>query len=327
MKKFSFLSAFLALSVLSLLAAGPNPKQVSKQANWVAHLEFQDILTSEIGSFMMKEARKDPAFNQKMNGMMAVFGLNLEKMGSATAYGSGKKDEGVIITKGGINTKQLEGFASLNEEAVVKSKGDKKTYSFKKGAFSSLGPDSIIIASDAEMLNHGLDVIDGKSQSQKKMAVASYLNNLIEKPMAIMSVHVPKVLEIQGESIPAPQAAVLKKADLVGFALGEAGTSMRMAMAMRASDEKTAEHLENVLRGAWSLLSLGVEITSETDSKEIGMDIDPEYLKLLQKAKGTISREKRNVGLTIDLETALLLEKITEEIQKRNSKKQKNESD
>ena len=81
------------------------------------------------------EAQKDPEFTRKLNGIKAVFGLDLEKLGTATAYGSGKKDEGVIIAKGGINSAQIEGFAGLNENAFRSEKGDKSLYSFKKVPF------------------------------------------------------------------------------------------------------------------------------------------------------------------------------------------------
>jgi hypothetical protein len=112
MKKTCFLLTFLgAMASLCVSASTPNPNHIPKDANWVAHFDFQSILNSKIGSALMAEAQKDPGFTQKLNGIKAVFGLDLEKLGSATAYGTGKKDEGVVIAKGGINSLQIEGFA------------------------------------------------------------------------------------------------------------------------------------------------------------------------------------------------------------------------
>ena len=48
------------------------------------------------------------------------------------AYGSGEKDEGTAIIRGGINSKQLEGFASLNDKVEIDEYQNTKTYSFKK---------------------------------------------------------------------------------------------------------------------------------------------------------------------------------------------------
>jgi hypothetical protein len=47
--------------------------------------------------------------------------VDIDQLGFVTAYGSGAKNEGVIFAKGGFNTKQLEGFASLNEKVEIKS--------------------------------------------------------------------------------------------------------------------------------------------------------------------------------------------------------------
>ena len=103
-KTLSLLLALLATASHCLLGSTPNLVHASKEANWVVHLDFQSILNSKMGSALMAEAQKDPEFTRKLNGIKAVFGLDLEKLGTATAYGSGKKDEGVIIAKGGINS-------------------------------------------------------------------------------------------------------------------------------------------------------------------------------------------------------------------------------
>ena len=302
----------LVAASLCAMAAAPTPDhKVSKQANWVAHLDFQSILNSRIGSHILDEARKDPQFTQQLNGLKAVFGLDLEKLGVATAYGSGKEDEAIILAHGGMNATQLEGFAALNENVQIQKRGKRTLYSFKKGAFSALGPQAVIAAPNQKLLAHGLDVLDGKAPSQAESAVSSHLTGMIDKPMAMMTMSIGKVMALQNQSIPAPQAAIMKKAELVGFAMGESGNSMRMAMALRASDEETAVHLENVMRGASSMLALGADV-----------GIDPQLDEILPKMKTSVTRKKRNVGLMVEIDTALVLAKITEEMEKRSPKKE-----
>lgn len=307
-KNVSLLFALLATASHCLLGSTPNPGHVSKEANWVVHVDFQSILNSKMGSALMAEAQKDPEFTRKLNGIKAVFGLDLEKLGTATAYGSGKKDEGVIIAKGGINSAQIEGFAGLNENVSVQKKGDKSLYSFKKGAFCSLGPDSILAASNLKLLGPGLDVLSGKKPGQKNNPMISHLSGMVKNPMAIMTVRVPKVLAIMrdGQPVSAPEAAIMKKADLVGFAMSEEHSAMRMVMAMQAESEETAEHLENVLRGGSSLLALGA-----------GIEIDPNLDEILPHVKASVSREKRIVGLRLEVDSAFLLKKIREKMAKK----------
>ena len=306
MKKIFTHLVLLSITAFPCLSAStPNQDHISQKANFVAHVDFQSILNSKIGSHLMAEAHKQPQFAQQLNGLKAVFGLDLEKLGSATAYGSGKNDEGIVIAHGGINSSQLEGFASLNENVVVQKKGDKKLYSFKKGAFCTLGPDSIIVASNKKLLDHGLDVISGESPAQKNNPMVSHLVGMVEKPMAIMTVQVPKVLAMQGRAISAPEAAIIKKADMIGFAIGETGSSIRVGMVLRAENEKTAEHLENVVRGAASLLALGGGLDRNLD-------------EVLAKIATSVSRENRIVALQLELDSAFALEKITEEMEKKN---------
>ena len=140
MKTLAFSLGLIAMPFAFLSASPPNFKQVSKQANWVAHIDFQSILKSKIGSHVFSEIKKDPNVAQQIAGIKAALGIDIENLGSATAYGSGKEDEGVILAKGGINSSQIEGFASLNENVQVQERGNQTLYSFKKGAFCKLGP-------------------------------------------------------------------------------------------------------------------------------------------------------------------------------------------
>jgi len=309
MKTLAFSLGLIAIPFAFLSASPPNFKQVSKQANWVAHIDFQSILKSKIGSHVFSEIKKDPNVAQQIAGFKAALGIDIENLGSATAYGSGKEDEAVVLAKGGINSSQIEGFASLNENVQVQKKGNRTLYSFKKGALCKLGPDSVIMGSNMKLLGHGLDVLSGKSPAQSEKRMTSLLTEMVDKPMALMTMHLTKVKAEQERSMTVPQAALLRKGDLMGFALGESGQSMRMAMVMQAENEETAVHLENVLRGASSLMALGTDI-----------QIQPELDEILPKMKSSVSRSKKNVGMMIEIETDLLLEKISEEMQRRAAK-------
>ena len=309
MKTLAFSLGLIAMPFAFLAASPPNFKQVSKQANWVAHIDFQSILKSKIGSHVFSEIKKDPNVAQQIAGLKAALGIDVENLGSATAYGSGNEDEAVILAKGGINSSQIEGFASLNEDVQVQKKGNRTLYSFKKGALCKLGPDSVIMGSNMKLLGHGLDVLSGKSPAQSEKRMTSLLNEMVDQPMALMTMHLTKVMAEQKRSLSVPEAGLLKKTGLMGFALGESGQSMRMAMVMQAENEETAVHLENILRGASSLMALGTDI-----------QIQPELDEILPKMKSSVSRSKKNVGMMIEVETDLLLEKISEEMQRRAAK-------
>ena len=110
-------------------------EKIPPSANWIAHLDFEAFRSSKIGAFVLQDILKAPHIEQKMTGLKNAFGVDIDQLGFVTAHGSGKKDEGFIYAQGGFNTKQLEGFASLNEKVEIKTVKGHKIYSAPKVAF------------------------------------------------------------------------------------------------------------------------------------------------------------------------------------------------
>lgn len=122
MKKLLILLSTLLIAVTETSFGNqPDMEKIPQNANWVAHVNFETFRSSEVGSFVLKEILKLPQMKQKLDGLKIGFGVDIDQLGFVTAYGSGAKNEGVIFAKGGFNTKQLEGFASLNEKVEIKS--------------------------------------------------------------------------------------------------------------------------------------------------------------------------------------------------------------
>ena len=80
MKTLAFSLGLIAMPFAFLSASPPNFKQVSKQANWVAHIDFQSILKSKIGSHVFSEIKKDPNVAQQIAGIKAALGIDIENL-------------------------------------------------------------------------------------------------------------------------------------------------------------------------------------------------------------------------------------------------------
>ena len=203
--------------------------------------------------------QKDPEFTRKLNGIKAVFGLDLEKLGTATAYGSGKKDEGVIIAKGGINSAQIEGFAGLNETFPFRKRRQVLVF-FQKRRFCSLGPDSILAASNLKLLGLVSRYFPAKAGSENNPMI-SHLSGMVKNPIAIMTVRCPKFLPLCGWATRVRTRGGHHEKSRSRRIRHERRTSaMRMVMAMQAESEETAEHL-NVLR---EVRACGLEAASKS---------------------------------------------------------------
>ena len=313
----------LLLSTLLITITGTaSEKQIGLEkippnANWIAHLDFEAFRSSEIGAFVLQDIIKAPHIEQKMTGLKNAFGVDIDQLGFVTAYGSGEKNVGVIYAQGGFNTKQLEGFASLNEKVEIKTVNGQKIYSAPKMAFSPLGPDSMIAATNEELLKAGLNARLGNNTKQKENPILDHLNELIKKPIATITAQIPNVrkMEKRGRSISATEQAIMKKLDWAGVALGESGASIRIACVMNTENIETAEHMENILRGFSSLLSLSTEI-------ETLFQNDPKLNKIIPHIKTTVSRKSQIVGMQLEMDTAFLLEMIEQEMAKKRNVKE-----
>lgn len=292
-------------------------EKIPSSANWIAHLDFEAFRSSEIGAFVLQDILKAPYIEQKMTGLKNAFGVDIDQLGFVTAHGSGKKDEGFIYAQGGFNTKQLEGFASLNEKVEIKTVNGHKIYSAPKVAFSPLGPDSMIAATNEELLKAGLNARLGNNTKQKENPILDHLNELVKRPIVTITAQIPKVrkMEKPGRSISATEQAIMEKLDWAGVALGESGASIRIACVMNTENIETAEHMENVLRGVSSLLSLSTEI-------EPLFQNDPKLSKIIPHIKTSVSRKSQIVGMQLEMDTAFLLEMIEQEMAKKRNVKE-----
>ena len=318
MKKLLILLSTLLIAVTETSFGNqPDMEKIPQNANWVAHVNFETFRSSEVGSFVLKEILKLPQMKQKLDGLKIGFGVDIDQLSFVTAYGSGEKNVGVVYAHGGFNTKQLEGFASLNEKVEIKTVKGHKIYSAPKVAFSPLGPDSMIAATNEELLKAGLNARLGNNTKQKENPILDHLNELIKKPIATITAQIPNVrkMEKRGRSIPATEQAIMKKLDWAGVALGESGASIRIACVMNTENIETAEHMENVLRGFSSLLSLSTEIGTLFQN-------DPKLNKIIPHIKTTVSRKSQIVGMQLEMDTAFLLEMFEEEMAKKRKVKE-----
>ena len=318
MKKLLLLLSTLLIAVTETSFGNqPDMEKIPQNANWVAHVNFETFRSSEVGSFVLKEILKLPQMKQKLDGLKIGFGVDIDQLGFVTAYGSGAKNEGVIFAKGGFNTKQLEGFASLNEKVEIKTVKGQKIYSSPKVAFSPLGPDSMIAATKEELLKAGLNARLGNNKKQKNNPILDRLNELVKKPIATITAQIPKVRKMEKplKSISPTEQAIMEKLDWAGFALGESGASIQIACVMNTEDIKTAEHMENILRGVSSLLSLSTEI-------EPLFQNDPKLNKIIPHIKTSVSRKSQIVGMQLEMDTAFLLEMIEQEMAKKRKVKE-----
>ena len=320
MRKNLLTLSILLLSVTSLLA---KEKNFPESANWLISLDMEAFNQSRMGKFIFGKMNEDPNINQKMQGLKMAFGVDLSKIREISAFGSGEKDMGTALIRGGINSKQLEGFASLNDKVEIGDIGDKKTYTFKKGSLGILSEDSVAIASNQELLKKALIA---KNAKKKPSPLQSFVHsiNKEEAPIMWFAANVLKVNRLQNklkadkettpkqlaESISKSLNSVMvgeiffKKFKNMAFFLDETNDHIRIKFYLQSANDEVATHLENIFRSWPSLLALTGGVSPQLD-------------EVMEHVKFSVVREKKAVGMTVLLSHSFFETKVSEEIEKK----------
>ena len=277
---------FLFLLSLSAACLPAKEKNFPESANWLMSLNVEAFHESRMGKFIMGKMNEDSNINQKMQGLKNEFGVELFKIREVSAFGSGEKDMGTALIKGGINSKQLEGFASLNDDVEIGNIGNKKTYTFKKGAWGILSGDSIAVASNKELLKEALIT---KNAKKKPSPLHSFVHsiNKEEAPIICFAANMLRLNRLQNKILSgnfkikseqetnAKQLAeniskslnsvmvgeiLFKKFRNMAFFLDETNDHIRMKVYLQSASDEVAEHLENIFRSWPSLLALTLSL-------------------------------------------------------------------
>jgi hypothetical protein len=157
----------------------------------------------------------------------------------------------------------------------------------------------------------------GNNKKQKNNPILDRLNELVKKPIATIAAQIPEVrkMEKPGKSISATEQAIMEKLDWAGLALGESEASIQITCVMNTENIETAEHMENILRGVSSLLSMSTEI-------EPLFQNDPKLNKIIPHIKTSVSRKNQIVGMQLEIDTSVMVKIIEEEMAKKRKVKE-----
>ena len=281
-----------------------------------------------MGKFIMGKMSEDPNVNQKMQGLKNAFGVDLLKIREISAFGSGEKDKGTALISGGINSKQLEGFASLNDKVEIDKVGNKKTYTFKKGSLGILSGDSVAIASNQELLKEALipknakkkpsplhSFVQSINQEQAPIiwfgANALKVNRLQNKIKADPTTNAQKLAQDISKSLNSVMVGeiMFKKFRNIAIFLDETNDHIRIKVYFQSTNDEVADHLENIFRSWPSLLALADGMNPELD-------------EVMKHLKFSVIREKKSVGMSALLSHSFFETKVNEEIEKKKKAKE-----
>lgn len=180
----------LAILVVSMLIGSPrvsaaplDPDRVPVDAKWVAHLDVQAAMESELGKLIVEDLRA-MGLDDGVRKIRAIFGVDpLTSFAGITLFGrSYNEDDAVIVIEAVSNTARLEELVEAGDDYRKSSYSGRTVHSWIEGKGKSRGERKygvidrknregsslIIVANDRDRLTGTLDVIDGRKASLAK---------------------------------------------------------------------------------------------------------------------------------------------------------------
>jgi hypothetical protein len=256
------------------------PQEVSADAKWAAHLDFEHLLSSRLGKLFKDTLEKEGEL-RKIEALGTAFEFDpFKDLHSVTVYGTSYvKEEGVVLIKGRFDKEKLLALAGMEKEL---KETDYEGHTLYEGGdrndrfFGCFYRDGMIVASNKQKLvQEALDVLSGNKDSLADRGRLKGLRDLPEGTFGVVTANgFDKLPELD------PQAQIMKKAERITITAGEYEGDAFVEAVLTASDERTADQVRAVLEG---LVAMGHLMGHE----------EPELVELLKGLK--VQQEDRTI--------------------------------
>ena len=301
MKYFLFASVFF-------LVAQINAKQldlgkVSDGSNWIMHMDFESMRSSEIGSYLEDSLGKIPEMEEKMRGLYEKFGVDLMGVSNLTLFGTGERHKGIGILEGGVNASVVTEVTRTREYIQESKVGKKTIFSTDKGrrpmAFSVLKKGKIVFGPDRDYVTEGIQIANGKGRGSSSHPVLESLNNLMETPGILF------FADVKGakETAELDQWAMMMadKIESCGMVIGDHDSGLKMIGIIETNSLESSEPMENMIRGGLAMM----EMKAKDNKRMEGLLEDYQ-----------VTREGRTIRIVVEVSNSFIIERIKKEMKK-----------
>lgn len=260
----------IAISIVSVLLAvlpvfgGPLVKSnVSAEADWVVHLNYDQLVKSQTGQLIRAELAK-MGLEEKLQVFEQVFSFHpIDDVRNATLYGIGDDEQKVVaLIEGNFDREKLVSMVRMNPEyqqsehagiAIHSWVDENKKDPNKPGkrTFGCIPRDNLVVMGGGlEMVKKAVDVLKG---SAPNAAVGTFDHTVLTAEGAFFQIAANAVADIAGNE---PKAALLKQAEALGGVVGEDDGKFYVNLSLRAGSDEVAKNLKTVLDGIFALFAL-----------------------------------------------------------------------
>ncbi|MDA8774133.1 hypothetical protein N9N13_00265 [Opitutales bacterium] len=301
MKIFNIISALCFC--VSIHAEQLDLKKVSDGSNWIMHMDFESMRSSEIGSFLEDSLEKIPEMEEKMRGLQKKFGVDLMGVSNLTLFGTGEKHKGIGILEGGVDA-SIVTEVTRTREYIQESKVGKKTiFSTDKGrrpmAFSVLKKGKIVFGPDCDYVSEGIQIANGKGSGLSSHPILESLNDVLETPGFLFFANVKGVKETTDLD---PWARMMAdKIESCGMVIGDDDGGLKMIGLIETHSLESSEPMENMIRGGLAMMEMKAKDNKRMEGLFEGYEV---------------IREGRTIRIEIKISNSFVIERVEKEMKK-----------
>jgi len=257
------------LIVCVLLAAvpvqgGPLLKsQVSADANWVVHADY-DLLNKTIIGQLIRAELASLGLEVKLQDFKTIFSFHpLDDVRDVTLYGSGDdREKAVVLIEGDFDQDTLVALVRMNAEYEEIEYGDVVVHSWVDENKKDPGKagqrmygcvpknDLVVMGAGLEALKQAVDVLNGSAANAADGVFDQAALDTTGVFFQVAANAVGDVAEHQNN------ATLLKQADKLGVVVGEVEGTFYVDLTLSAKSQEIAQNLKKVVEGMIAFLTL-----------------------------------------------------------------------
>lgn len=237
--------------------------QVGAGANWVAHLNFDQLVKSQLGQLIRAELAKE-GLEEQLQGFQAIFSFNpIDDIRDVTIYGNGSdREKAVALFEGKFDKEKLLAVVQMNPQYKEIKHGDLVVHSWvDENKKDPNGPDQrmygctykdnmVVLGAGLEAVKKAVDVLTGSAPSTGDRLFKQPALNAQGAFLQIAANAVNDLADHRNE------AAVLEKTDELGAAVGENNGTFYVNLSLRAESNEIAQNVKKLLEGIIAFLTL-----------------------------------------------------------------------
>ena len=258
--KYLFVLASLSLA-FSLNAKPLNLAKVSESSNWIMHMDFESMRSSEIGVFLEDSLEKVPEMDEKRKDLQKKFGVDLMGVSNLTFFGSGEKHKGIGILEGGVDASIVNRFAQSKETIEASKMGKNTIFSTQKGrrpmAFAALKNGKMVFGPDRDFVSEGIFLAKNKGSRLSAYPMIESLNELMDNPGFVFFANMKGAKEVA--ELDQWVRLMTDKIDSCGMVIGDQDGGLKIIGLVQTNSIESSEAMENMIRGGVAMMDMKVK--------------------------------------------------------------------